>query len=126
MLSGAGYLLVEMAVQRPRPPASLVHVVRHTVGFSYPSGHAVFFTWALTILVCGVIRRYLPGSLIILAAAGSIAVLSLVCIGRVYDGEHWPTDVLGGLALGGGWTAATLSIRRLGDPVLMPPRMRTQ
>jgi undecaprenyl-diphosphatase len=119
MLSGAGYVLTELLIQRGRPAAGLVHVVRHTAGYSYPSGHAVFFTWALTILVLAVLRRLLPAPFVLAAAVAAVVVLALVCIGRVYDGEHWPSDVAGGLALGGAWTAATLSIRRLGDPVLI-------
>jgi membrane-associated phospholipid phosphatase len=41
-----------------------------------------------------------------------------VCIGRIYLGEHWPSDVLGGLALGLGWTSLMLSIRLLSNPAL--------
>jgi membrane-associated phospholipid phosphatase len=45
-------------------------------------------------------------------------VLVLVCIGRIYMGEHWPSDVAGGLALGLGWTSLALSVRLLSRPAL--------
>jgi membrane-associated phospholipid phosphatase len=45
-------------------------------------------------------------------------VLLAVCIGRIYLGEHWPSDVVGGLALGLGWTALALSWRWLSNPVM--------
>jgi membrane-associated phospholipid phosphatase len=45
-------------------------------------------------------------------------VLVAVCIGRIYLGEHWPSDIAGGLALGLGWTSLALSWRWLSNPVL--------
>jgi len=45
-------------------------------------------------------------------------VLLAVCLGRIYMGEHWPSDILGGLALGLGWTSLALSVRLISDPVL--------
>jgi membrane-associated phospholipid phosphatase len=45
-------------------------------------------------------------------------VLLSVCIGRIYLGEHWPSDVIGGLALGFGWMSLALSWRWLSNPVL--------
>jgi undecaprenyl-diphosphatase len=119
-LSGAAYTVIELLVHRPRPPAGLVHVVRHTGGFSYPSGHVVFFVWLCILLIVCLALQRLPRPL--LAAAWLVAVLVIlaVCVGRVYDGEHWPSDVIGGLALGLAWTSLALSVRRLSDPALGP------
>ena len=124
--SGAAYGLTAMLIQRPRPPASLVHVVRHTQGFSYPSGHEVFFCWLLTLLALLLVRPYLPRVAMASAVLVSLIVLALVGLGRVEVGEHWPSDVLGGLALGVGWTCLALSVRRLSDPLLtrVGPRVR--
>jgi membrane-associated phospholipid phosphatase len=40
---------------------------------------------------------------------------------RVYLGDHWPTDVLGGYLFGGGWLALSLSLY-----LQVRDRMRTQ
>ena len=117
-LSGAAYSLTEAVVARPRPPAGLVHVVRHTAGYGYPSGHVVFFSWFVPLLVLTLVWPYLPRVFTVLGGAVAVGALALAGIGRIYSGEHWPSDVLGGLALGVGWTALALSVRRLSDPVL--------
>ena len=117
-LSGAVYTLTAMVINRPRPSDTLVHVIRHTGSSSYPSGHVAFFSWFLIMLVVCLAVGRLPkpavGALWVIAAL----VLLIVCIGRIYLGEHWPSDVIGGLALGLGFTAFALSIRLLSNPVL--------
>src|SRR5438445_1687439 len=37
--------IIKLIISRQRPPADLVHNLSPTTGFSFPSGHAVFFTW---------------------------------------------------------------------------------
>jgi undecaprenyl-diphosphatase len=117
-LSGAVYSITAMIIQRPRPSAELVHVIRHTGSTSYPSGHVAFFSWFLIMLIVCLALGRLPkaavGALWIVAAL----VLLTVCIARVYLGEHWPSDVIGGLALGLGFTSIALSARVLSNPVL--------
>lgn len=117
-LSGAVYSLTAMVIQRPRPSEELVHVIRHTGSTSYPSGHVAFFSWFLIMLIVCLALGRLPkafvGGLWILATL----VLLTVCIGRIYLGEHWPSDIVGGLALGLGFTSIALSVRLLSNPAL--------
>ena len=117
-LSGGAYTLVELVVKRPRPSADLVHVIRHAHGFGFPSGHALFFTWLIGLLLLTVGRRHLPRRLQPAAWVVGALVLLLVCLGRVFTAEHWPSDVLAGVLLGAGWICLGLSIRKLSDPVL--------
>lgn len=35
-------------------------------------------------------------------------VIALVCIARVWAGDHWPSDVVGGFLLGLGWSAVVI------------------
>src|ERR1700694_2983966 len=99
--------IIKLVISRQRPPADLVHILSPTTGFSYPSGHAVFFTWMsfmLAVAIAPKIRPALRPILWILAAV----VIVLTCIARVWAGDHWPSDVLGGVLLGVGWSAFVL------------------
>lgn len=117
-LSGAIYSITAMVINRPRPSVDLVQVVRHTGSSSYPSGHVAFFSWFLVvIIVCLAVGR-LPRAIVAVTWVIAALLLLIVCIGRIYLGEHWPSDVIGGLALGLGFTSIALSIRLLSNPVL--------
>jgi membrane-associated phospholipid phosphatase len=99
--------IIKLIISRQRPPADLVHILSPTTGFSYPSGHAVFFTWMsfmIAISIAPKIRPSLRPLLWILAAL----VIVLTCLARVWAGDHWPSDVLGGVLLGIGWSAFVL------------------
>jgi membrane-associated phospholipid phosphatase len=117
-LTGPIYSIIQGIIQRPRPSADLVHVIRHTGSFSFPSGHVVFFSWVLVLLVVCLAVGRVPRPL--LAATWVLAALILLvdCIGRIYLAEHWPSDVIAGLALGLGWTLVALSVRLLSNPAL--------
>jgi membrane-associated phospholipid phosphatase len=117
-LIGPIYSVTAMIIQRPRPSADLVQVIRHTGSFSYPSGHVAFFSWVLILLVACVAVGRLPRAIVAASWVAAALVLLAVCIGRIDLGEHWPSDVLGGLALGLGWTSLALSVRWLSNPVL--------
>lgn len=99
--------LAKVAFSRPRPAADLVHVLAPATGYSYPSGHAVFFTWLsfmLAFSLAPLVRPRLRPLLWSLAAF--VAVMA--CAGRVWAGVHWPSDVLGGFLLALGWCAFVL------------------
>lgn len=112
------YTFIELAIQRPRPSADLVQVLRHTSSYSFPSGHVVFFSWVVVMLVVGLGVGRLPRPLLAVAWVAAGLVVLIACLGRIYLGEHWPSDVLAGLALGLGWTALLLSVRLLSNPSL--------
>ena len=99
--------VLKIAISRQRPPADLVHILNPTTGFSYPSGHAVFFTWLSFMLAVSLAPRIRPRYRPILWIA-AVFVIVLTCLARVWAGVHWPSDVLGGLLLGLGWSAFVL------------------
>jgi len=117
-LAGPIYSIIQGIIQRPRPSADLVQVIRHTGSFSFPSGHVVFFSWVLVLLVVCLAVGRLPRALLAVAWITAALVLLVDCIGRIYLGEHWPSDVIAGLALGLGWTSLVLSVRLLSNPAL--------
>ncbi len=106
-LGAIGSLLdneIKVLLARQRPTADLVHILTPAPGYSYPSGHAVFFTWMSFMLAFAlaphVKARWRP---VLWIAAAVIIVLA--CIARVWAGAHWPSDVIGGFLLGLGWSA---------------------
>ncbi|HEY2597760.1 MAG TPA: phosphatase PAP2 family protein [Candidatus Dormibacteraeota bacterium] len=117
-LSGAVYWLTAMMIHRPRPSEDLVQVIRHTGSSSYPSGHVAFFSWFVIMLIICLAHGRVPQAVMALLWVIGAVFLLIVCIGRIYLGEHWPSDVIGGLALGLGFTAIALSIRVLSNPAL--------
>jgi membrane-associated phospholipid phosphatase len=99
--------IIKLVVTRQRPTVDLVHILTPASGFSYPSGHAVFFTWMSFMLAVSIAPKIWPAFrpfLWILAAM----VIVLTCIARVWAGDHWPSDVAGGVLLGLGWSAFVL------------------
>ena len=99
--------VIKLVISRQRPPADLVHILNPTTGYSYPSGHAVFFTWMSFMLAFSLAPRVNPRLRPVLWIAAGVVIV-LTCIARVWAGAHWPSDVIGGVLLGLGWSAFVL------------------
>ncbi len=113
MLIGAVSSLLDNVIKtmmaRQRPSADLVHILTPAPGYSYPSGHAVFFTW-LSFMVAFAVAPHLRPALRVPLWIGAVLVILLACLARVWAGDHWPSDVLGGFLLGLGWSAFVMWI----------------
>jgi membrane-associated phospholipid phosphatase len=98
--------IIKLVISRQRPP-DLVHIFPPTTGYSYPSGHAVFFTWMAFMLAVALAPKIRPVYRPVLWSFVAIVIV-LTCIARVWTDAHYPSDVLGGVLLGIGWSAFVL------------------
>ncbi len=121
-----GWLLaigLKNLVQRARPV--LDDPVSQSPGYSFPSGHATNATIIATTLTL----LFWP---LLSLAARRVAIVAavlwvvLTCCDRVFLGVHYPTDVAGGVLLGGGLVLASYA-GYLGwrPPTVTPVRSET-
>lgn len=93
--------LLKYGFDRPRPDLVPHGMMVSTA--SFPSGHsAAAAAFYLTIGV--LLARFQQRRRLRIFFIGLAVVLTvLVGVSRVYLGVHWPSDVVGGWAIGGGW-----------------------
>ena len=127
MVLGAGASgldqIIKVVVARSRPDEALVRVLTHPSGYSFPSGHAVFFTWVSFMMAVGIAPLVRPRWRPLIWALCAFVIV-MTCLARVWAGAHWTTDVVGGVALGLGWAAFVLWIPERWLPSPPPLRRR--
>jgi len=103
-------------IGRPRPSLSLVEAENQPGSLSFPSGHAesAVLLWGMLFYFAtvhlGDARMRLP--------AQALCLWFIVATGveRVYAGDHWPSDVLGGFYIGVLLLACLIAAERLVRP----------
>lgn len=106
----------KLLVGRARPP---VEHLEHVVSESFPSGHSTQASAFYGALLLIFLARRPPGW----AAAGAVvaltALVAAIALSRVYLGVHYPSDTIGGVLLGAGWSllVCRLMLRRGIRPV---------
>jgi undecaprenyl-diphosphatase len=108
--------LVKLVVYRPRPSADLVHVFRQLPSSGFPSGHVLEFTASCGFLVFLIYTLLKPswGRTTLLVLFGLLILL--MGVSRIYQGQHWFSDVMGAYLLGSLWLALTIKLYRWGKP----------
>lgn len=90
--------VAKSVVGRSRPP--VISQVLLETDHSFPSGHATGAT-ALLVTAAVLIGSGLPAARRRALLIAAIVVSAVVALTRLYLGEHWLTDVIGGMVLGG-------------------------
>lgn len=99
--------VLKAVVHRSRP--GLLPQLTSASGDSFPSGHAAGSA-AVYGVVAIVVGAWLSTQARRLVLAGAAAWVALIAASRVLLGVHYPTDVLGGAALGVLWLALALAL----------------
>jgi membrane-associated phospholipid phosphatase len=116
VLAALGGLLAEVVknvIDRPRPTPDLARVVLELHSYSFPSGHVTGYVTMFGFLF------YLAYTLLPRASPLRWAILGLLALGivlvgpsRVYMGQHWASDALGGYALGFAYLLVVIQAHR--------------
>jgi undecaprenyl-diphosphatase len=115
-LSAGADALIKVAVHRPRPSIDLVHVIRELTSPAFPSGH-VLTTTALCGFMAFLAYTLLKESWERIALVTFLVLLILAMgVSRIYEGQHWFSDVMGAYLLASLWLALTIKIYRWGKP----------
>lgn len=97
-------LAIKLLIDRPRPTSSVVTILQHATGNSFPSGHVMSYMafWGLLFsLDIMVFKGNRWWRIALLVISGLFVVL--VGPSRIYLGDHWASDVLGAYLLEGLW-----------------------
>ena len=105
---------MKAAVDRPRPPDSLIA----TTGAAFPSGHAI----ATAVTAVGLVLVLAPpGPKRWRWEVNAVIFTSVMALSRVYLRAHWLSDTVAGALLGAGlalgWPALLMAIRHQHDPM---------
>jgi membrane-associated phospholipid phosphatase len=92
--------LIKRAIGRPRPIDTLVEVFVPAQGFSFPSGHVMFYTVFFGFLLFLVLTRMPAAPLRWLLAVPLAGLVLLVGPSRIILGAHWLSDVIAAYLLG--------------------------
>jgi len=107
-------LAIKTSVDRPRPTADLVNVFAQLPSYSFPSAHVVFFVTFggfLLFLIYTLLKVSWWRSLLMIILCLMIA---LIGVSRIYEGQHWASDVLGAYLLSSVWLSLSILIYRWG------------
>ena len=106
--------LLKNFFERARPVVERPEIdVPLKTDFAYPSGHASIVTGGALILMI----LYRKEKELIFSSLFTIEA-ALVCLSRIYVGDHYFFDVIGGALLGSGISLLSISFSKYLDPII--------
>jgi len=94
-------------VGRPRPSPKLVHVDSTLIFNSFPSGHSchmmVFYGFLLYLSLTKPVRQWRYHWVLLPLQIYAIITILIMGFARLWEGEHWLIDILGGYLDGAIW-----------------------
>lgn len=114
--SAAVWFALTPLIHRPRPTPELVRVAAELPFGSFPSGHVLNLTAFFGFLAYLAITEARAGALRTASIALCVILVASIGLSRIYSGEHWPTDVLGGYSMGAAWLLLSVSLYRWRAP----------
>jgi membrane-associated phospholipid phosphatase len=115
------FLAVTETVPQRRPPVPRLQVAPATS--SFPSGHTAASIALYVCLALLLLGAYAGRPAVRILAAVLCCIPLYVGLSRLYEGEHYPSDVLAGALLASLWLACVFhALRPRGTPRVEPPR----
>lgn len=109
---------IKLGIGRPRPIDGVVEVFVPEHGYSFPSGHVMFYTVFFGFIAFLLLARLPDNRLRWLLSAPALALVALVGPSRIILGSHWLSDVVAAYLLGLGLLALAIELYL---PRLAPP-----
>lgn len=103
---------LKLLVARPRPSVELVRVVDPSETYGFPSTTALLSVVLLGMVCYLIWKSQPPGFLVAVTLVAASLLIVVSGLSRVYVGEHWATDILGGWLFGAGWLLTLVAVYR--------------
>lgn len=110
---------IKEIAQRARPTDADLVIREPAPGYGFPSGHVMGATLIYGYAIVAA-WRHAPRPAHAFAIAAALLAIGIIAWDRVYNGAHWPSDVLGGGTIGVLLLAAAVALPLL--PRLTRPR----
>ena len=109
---GVLQIVLKRTVHRDRPQYAAAYLHGHS--YSFPSGHTMSATicWSLMVVCAGLSLGW-HGARRARLYVVATAMIFAIGFSRLYLGVHYPSDVLGGLAIGTAWVVLCATAMRI-------------